>query len=114
MLNKYLLHKVIINPEYVYGPLIKHVERLRLQIIAVTLRLLLGVLFITQSDNSRYPLVIEILGWLSLAAALLFAVMGRNNFRRIISWALSMDKAYARTGGAVAVCFGAFLVYAFL
>jgi len=105
---------IIINPEHIFGLLNKHTEKLELQILAVVVRLVLGALLIHQSGASKYPLAIEIIGWLSVVAALFFAVIGRNNFKRIISWALSLAKPYGRIGGVIAACFGAFLIYAFV
>jgi hypothetical protein len=105
---------IVINPENIFGLLSKHSDKLEMQILAVVVRLVLGVLLVYQSGVSKYPLVIEIIGWLSIVAAVFFTVIGRNNFKRLISWALSLTKPFGRAGGFVAVCFGAFLVYAFV
>ena len=105
---------IIINPENIFGLFNKHTEKLEMQILAIMVRLVLGVLLIYQSGASKYPLVIEIIGWLSIVAAIFFAVIGRNNFKRLMSWALSLAKPFGRVGGVVAVCFGAFLIYAFV
>ena len=105
---------IIINPETIFGLFNKHTEKVELQILAVVVRLILGALFIYQADASKYPLVIEIIGWLSIVAAIFFAVIGRNNFNRLLSWALSLAKPVGRVGGVLAVCFGAFLIYAFI
>lgn len=105
---------IIINPQSIFGLLNKHIERLELQILAILVRLILGALLIYQSGASRYPLAIEIIGWLSIVAAMFFAAIGRDNFKRLISWALSLAKPFGRIGGFAAVCFGAFLVYAFV
>jgi uncharacterized BrkB/YihY/UPF0761 family membrane protein len=105
---------IVINPEHIFGLLSKHTEKLELQILAVAVRLVLGALLIYQSDVSKYPFVIEVLGWLSIIAAIFFAVIGRNNFKRIISWALSLAKPLGRVGGSIAAAFGAFLIYVFV
>ncbi len=105
---------IIINPDNIFGLFTKYTEKLWLQILAILVRLLLGALFIYQSDVSIFPLVIEIIGWLSIVSAIFFTVIGRNNFNRIISWALSLAKPVHRVGGVIAVCFGAFLIYAFV
>ena len=89
---------IIINPENIFG----------------LVRLVLGALLVYQSGVSKYPLVIETIGWLSIVAAIFFSVIGRNNFKRLMSWALSLAKPLGRIGGFVAVCFGTFLVYAFV
>jgi hypothetical protein len=105
---------IIINPENIFGLLRKNSDKLEMQILAIIVRLVLGVLLVYQSGVSKYPLVIEIIGWLSIVAAVFFTVIGRNNFKRLMSWALSLTKPFGRIGGFVAVCFGAFLVYAFV
>lgn len=105
---------IIIDPEKIFGLFNKHTEKLELQILAVVVRLAIGALLIYQSGSSKYPLVIEIIGWLSLVAAIFFTVIGRNNFNRIISWALSLAKPIGRVGGILAVYFGAFLIYTFV
>jgi hypothetical protein len=104
---------IIINPEVIFGFLRNKLDKLSLHILAVVVRLVLGALLIYQSDVSKYPLTIEIIGWLSIVAAIFFAVIGRNNFKRIISWALSFAKPLGRVGGIIAAAFGSFLIYAF-
>ncbi len=105
---------ILVNPELVFGLLQKNYAKIELQIVAVALRLILGVILIVQSDNSKYPIVIEIIGWLSIVAAVFFIVIGRNNFLKIMSWALSQVKTLGRIGGVIASTFGAFLIYAFI
>ena len=105
---------IIINPESIFGFFSKYSEKLELHILAVIVKLMLGVLFIYQSDVSKLPLVIEILGWFSILSAIFFTAIGRNNFNRIILWALSLSEPVHRAGGVVAVCFGGFLIYAFI
>jgi len=105
---------IIINPETLFGFLRNHSEKLVLQVLAVGARVVLGLLLINQSSESRYPLVIEVIGWISLAAAIFLAVIGRRNFSRLMSWALSFVKPYGRLGGMLAAAFGVFLVHAFI
>ena len=105
---------ILVNPEIIFGFLSKHREKTGLQVLAIAVRLVLGALLVYQSDASRYPLVIEVLGWLAIVAAVTFSVIGRRNFRRLMSWALSLTKPYGRIGGVVAAGFGAFLIYAFV
>ena len=105
---------IVINPEVIFGFLRNNVERPGLYILAVVVRLVLGVLLIYQSTISRFPFVIELIGWISIVAAVFLAVMGRRNFKRLMSWALSLVKPVGRAGGILAVAFGAFLIYAFV
>jgi len=105
---------IIINPEIIFGYLRKNLDKLSLHILAVTVRLVIGVLLISQANVSTFPLTIEMLGWLSIAAATIFALIGRRNFKRLMSWALSLLKPFGRIGGIFAAAFGAFLIYAFV
>lgn len=105
---------IVINPEVIFGFLRKNLDKLELHILAVVVRLVLGVLLIYQSGISKFPVVIEFIGWLSIVAAIVLAVMGRSNFKRLMSWALSIAKPVSRIGGIFAIAFGAFLVFAFI
>jgi hypothetical protein len=105
---------IVINPELMFGFLRNNLDKLALYILAVVVRLVLGALLIYQSNISKFPLVIEVIGWLSIVAAIFIAVMGRRNFNRLMSWALSLSKPFGRVGGILAVAFGAFLIYAFV
>jgi len=105
---------IVINPEVIFGFLRNNLDKLVLHILAVVIRLVLGALLIYQSNISKFPFVIEVIGWLSIVAAIFLAVMGRRNFNRLMSWALSLSKPFSRVGGILAVAFGAFLIYAFV
>ncbi len=105
---------IVINPEVIFGFLRNNLDKLVLHIIAVAVRLVIGVLLIYQSSVSKFPFVIEIIGWLSIVAAIFLSVMGRRNFNRLMSWALSLSKPLGHVDGVLAVAFGAFLIYAFV
>jgi hypothetical protein len=105
---------IVINPEVIFGFLRNNLDKPVLHILAVLVRLFLGALLIYQSNVSKFPLAIEVIGWLSIVAAIFLAVMGRRNFNRLMSWALSLVKPIGRVGGILAVAFGAFLIYAFV
>ena len=105
---------IVINPEVIFGFLRNNLDKLALHILAVVVRLVLGALLIYQSNISEFPFVIEVIGWISIVAAIFLAVIGRRNFNRLMSWALSLSKPFGRVGGVLAVAFGAFLIYAFV
>jgi hypothetical protein len=39
-------------------------------------------------------------------------IIGRANFNRLMSWALSVAPTFGRIGGLLAILFGGFLIYA--
>ncbi|MFT5658161.1 MAG: hypothetical protein ACI9KN_001440 [Gammaproteobacteria bacterium] len=105
---------ILINPQIVFGFLRRKSDRVELHIFAVLVRLLLGALLVYQSDASRYPFIIQLLGLVSIVSALFLAAIGRDYFRRFMTWALLMEKPFGRAGGVIAAAFGAFLLYAFI
>ena len=105
---------VVINPDIIFGYLRDNLDRPWLQLVAILVRLVLGILLIHTAGFSRFPLIIEILGWLSIAAAITFALIGRQRFLKLMAWAFSLLKPYGRIGGLFAIAFGGFLVYAYL
>ncbi len=74
---------IVINPEMVFGLLRRRLESVGLHIIAVVVRVILGVALIMCAAGSKYPTAILIIGWISIIAATVLAVMGRANFMRI-------------------------------
>lgn len=105
---------LLVRPVLVMGLIESNGERAWIYATAVGARVVLGLLLIQQAAQSKFPLVIEILGWFSLVAAIFLAVLGRQRFTRFLNWILEKVKPFARVGGLFAAVFGAFLFYAFL
>lgn len=80
---------------------------------AIAVRALLGWILIQQSTLSRFPLVIEVLGWLMILAALFLLLLGHSRFMSLVRWLTSKLGHLSRLAGVFALVFGAFLVYAF-
>ncbi|ODB93647.1 hypothetical protein A3194_02890 [Candidatus Thiodiazotropha endoloripes] len=105
---------ILISPEIILDYIKNNQDKPWLHILAVTVRLILGIVLISQAAQSKYPLIIEILGWLSIVAAVVLTVVGRKGFHRLMAWALSIAKSYGRVGGLIATAFGLFLIHAFV
>jgi hypothetical protein len=103
---------IVVNPATVFGLLRRKLESLGLHILAVVVRILLGVALIICAAESKYPTAILILGWISIAAAAVLGIMGHTNFKRLMSWALSVAPSFGRLGGLLAILFGGFLIHA--
>ena len=103
---------ILINPEIVFGPIRRNFESVNLHILAVVMRLIIGAALIIFAPGSRFPTVLLILGWVSIAAATILALMGRTNFKRLMSWALGLIDSFGRIAGVFAALFGGFLIYA--
>jgi hypothetical protein len=105
---------LMIRPSFVIGFIESCSDQVWVYIFAVGLRLVMGLLLIQQAAYSRFPLIIEIFGWVLLAAALFLAALGRKRFTRFIKWIIEKMNLFIRAGGLFAVAFGAFLIYAFV
>lgn len=103
---------IVVRPQAIYGLIGKYADAAGLQVLAVIIRLILGVALIASASASKFPLVLQMLGWLTLVAALVMGCIGRRRFAALINWAVSLKPVYHHLGGIVAVLFGVFLVYA--
>ena len=79
---------IVINPEILFDYLRNNMDKLILHILAVATRLVIGTLLILQANISKYPFAIEVLGWFSISVGLFLGVMGRKNFRKLMTWTL--------------------------
>ena len=102
---------IVINPEMVFGLIRKNLDSLGMHILTVVVRAILGVALIMCAAESKYLTAVLILGWITIVAAFFFGIMGRTNFKRYISWALSLPNSFRRIGGFLAILFGGFLVH---
>lgn len=105
---------LITSPEFIIRVLRENADKLWLHIGAVAVRLFLGALLIYQASVSKFPVTMEVIGWIAIFAAIVFTIIGRNNFKRLISWAFSLVEPFGRIGGVLAIFFGSFLIYAFV
>lgn len=105
---------LIVNPQTIFNVLRDNADRLWLYIAAVAIRLLLGVLLVLQASVSKFPLTMEVLGWVAIIAAVVFVFIGRDNFKRLVSWAFTLVKPFGRIAGILGIFFGGFLIYAFV
>lgn len=103
---------IVINPDTVFGLIRKHLNSLGMYVLAVAARILLGAALILCAADSKYPTPVEIIGWITLLAALVLGLMGRTRFKSLIAWALGIPNSFRRIGGVLVVLFGGFLVYA--
>ncbi len=103
---------ILVRPAVFFDPLKKYQDSTGLWLLAVVVRLGVGLLLVTAAPASRFPLALEILGWLAIGAAVLIAALGRARFSRLLNWLLQMADTLGRVSGLLALGFGLFLIYA--
>jgi len=80
--------------------------------MAAGIRIAIGIVLILYAAQSRFPLALEIIGWIAIAAGVALALMPPAKFRQLINWAFERFGKYTRAAAFFAVLFGAFLIYA--
>ncbi len=105
---------LVLDSDFFFRFLNKNVEKLWIYVLAIIVRIIFGGLLIYSSSYSKFPLVISILGWMIVIAALILLFIGRDNFEKLVLRVISIFKPYGRIGGLFSVGFGSFLVYAFI
>ena len=105
---------ILINQEIIFGFVLKNIDNPILQIISVLIRFVLGALLILESDISRFPIIIEVIGWTSIISALILSIIGRRYYNSLMTWLLSLSKVFKRIGGIFSITLGMFLIYSFV
>ena len=83
--------------------------------IAIAVRLVLGVALIGVAPAALFPTAFQVLGWITIAAAIAVAIAGRERVRRFIAWwSERFSASIIRLWLLFGIAFGAFLVYGVL
>ena len=80
-------------------------------VFAIIVRVILGVAALLAADASRLPLFLQIIGGLSLLAALGLLLLGRPRFVRLIGWVAAFNPAMLRVWLVFGMLFGVMLVW---
>ncbi|MCA9229137.1 MAG: hypothetical protein KDA57_00685 [Planctomycetales bacterium] len=103
---------IVVKPEYLFDMFRKYADSFRFQVLAVLTRLALGGALLMAADESKFPIALQVIGGISILAAIVFALMSRVRFKRLLRWALGFAPSFTRIAGVVATLLGGFLVYA--
>ena len=102
---------LLIKPAALFGFIERYSQSISLQVLAVVVRLIFGAALVLVAPETKYPSVMLVLGWLMIAVAVAFSLIGRTRFRALIDWALQLAP-YGRLSGLLGVLFSGFIIYA--
>jgi len=85
-----------------------------LYVLEVAVRCLLGGALILVSGHSRFPVLLQALGSVSIAAGVIVVLISRTQFEQLIKWMVGRFGNYVRIGALVLFLSGGFLLYAVL
>lgn len=104
---------LLIDREIIFGWLQTSLENTSLYIFAISVRLVLGIIFILAATKSKYPKVIQIFGYLFIIGAGYLILMGQEGFLNFITSLLPDIKPFTPVSAVLSIVFGGFLIYAF-
>ncbi len=105
---------ILVKPNLVFGYLLNHIEKYYIYWSAIVARLLIGLLLISLSSESLFPLITRILGFITLGVGAVLLMIGKENFQNLGKKVLNMAEPFGRIGGILGLVFGLFLIHAFI
>ncbi len=100
-------------PDLLFDFLDNYKGHLSVYILAIAVRIGLGILLLKFAHTSTYPLAIKILACFFIIAAVVFVFIGHENFQALIAYVIPVFKPYTRIVGLLSIAFGGFFLYAF-
>jgi hypothetical protein len=80
--------------------------------IAILVRLVLGIVFLVVAPACRLPLLVQVIGAISIVAAVVILVLGQRRLDEFIEWWLTRPPAVIRCSAAFALAFGLLMIWA--
>jgi len=101
-----------LRPKRFGDTLLRYVGATWMQVLAAAVRIVGGIVLVLYAGQSRFPLTLQIIGWIAIAAGVIVALMPAEKFTRLINWAFERFSRYTQVAALFAVLFGVFLIYA--
>ncbi len=81
-------------------------------LVAVIVRLIMGLILIEISPDLRLPVVMKVIGIISFVAGIGLLLIGQKRMDLIVDWFLGVSETFARNAMVFVILFGVLLVYA--
>jgi len=104
---------LIIRPDLLLDWIQGSLDSSGLYIAAIVGRFLIGLLLLLSAKYSRYPMVIKVLGGITMLAAVVFLLMGRAAFSDSIHGIIETLKDLAPLTAVFTIVVGGFLYFAY-
>ena len=80
-------------------------------LFAVIARIVIGAILLLEAPNLKFTFAMQIIGGISILAAIALLLMGQGRMDRMIDWFMRLTDDVFRLTSVTALIFGAFLVY---
>lgn len=109
---------ILINPDFILSFVENSKGNQSFYVVTILMRTVIGILLLLSANESKHPLVVNLLGFLSLLGALILVVtliyLGQEQIQELVTTLISDYKSYAPVMGAFSILMGGFLIYAFV
>ena len=105
---------LLVDPSIIFNLIEGNSESTWLYATAIGVRLILGSVLVIAAKSSNFPMVLKVLGIITLIAAFTFLFMGHQSFQELMASVLTYFKPYGRIASLASFAFGGFLIYAFM
>lgn len=103
---------MITNPDYWSNGIIKFSEKPYFHPFEILSRLAFGIGFIMSADQTLYPILMLVIGYLLIAVGVGLLLIRSSKHKQFAVWSARRFKNTFRPMGLGSLFFGAFLVYA--
>ncbi len=105
---------MVVNPEYWSRSIVKFSNAAWFHPFEILSRLIFGGVFIAFADQTLYPALMSVIGYVLVIAGVGLAMLTAPKHRRFALWSAQKFRSVFRPAGAVSLAFGLFIVYAAL
>ncbi|MBT8230261.1 MAG: hypothetical protein HKN67_11870 [Saprospiraceae bacterium] len=104
---------LLLKPGIIIGWMETNSDQPFMYVLAIVMRLTFGGLLLWYSKASRYPKIIGFIGIISILAALVFLIMGQEQFLGFVSSMIPGIQVYSAISAMTGMALGVFIIYAF-
>ncbi len=105
---------MVANPEYWSRGIVKFSKVAYFHPLEIVSRLLFGAIFITFADQTLYPTLMSVIGYVLVAVGIGLSLTPPSKHRWFAVWSAQRFKSVFRPAGALSFVFGIFIIYAAL
>ena len=103
---------ILVKPDLLLGWIEDNLASKALYIGAIVGRLGIGAVLILAAKASKFPKTFQIIGYIAILAAIIFLLIGHEQFIDFLSLFIPEFLQYAPVSGLVSLAFGGFLIFA--
>ena len=80
-------------------------------LFAIIIRIVIGAILLWEASNLKFPFAMQIIGGISILAAVVLLLVGQERMDRFIDWWIKQSEIVFRVASVLAFALGAFLIY---